>query len=108
MEPITDEEFPAYWKYSVTSWIKDMSNAGLMSRDIPYEEAESEVRKFIPEGLHTPGHFFFYLVESGTRVGKIWFELRNRRGMSEAYLWDIFIIAEHRGKGFGKARVRDE
>ncbi len=105
MESIDDKDFPEYWRYSVVSWITDMTNAGLMNQNISYEEAEVEVKKFIPDGLRTPGHFFFHLKEGEKKVGTIWFEVRVRRGIKEAYLWDIFINADQRGKGYGKTAM---
>ena len=52
---VTEREFPDYWRYSVESWIRDMGRAGFLRDDITFEEAEMEVRKFIPNGLSTEG-----------------------------------------------------
>lgn len=100
-EPIREDEFDEYWKHSVESWMKDMGKAGLIDSSISYEEAEGHVKKFIPEGIHTPGHHFMHIIANGDKIGTLWIEIRTK-GTTEAYLWDIFIENGYRGKGYGK------
>jgi ribosomal protein S18 acetylase RimI-like enzyme len=105
-EPITEKEFQDYWRYSVESWIRDMGRAGFLREDITFEEAEKEVRKFIPDGLSTEGHHIMHIMDNGNAVGTIWYEIRDR-AMREAYLWDIFIDEDQRGRGYGKEAMRE-
>jgi ribosomal protein S18 acetylase RimI-like enzyme len=105
-EPITEEEFPDYWRYSVESWIRDMQGAGLLRDSITYEEAENEVRKFLPDGLSSKGHHIMRIVDDGIRVGTIWYEIRDRV-MREAYLWDIIVNEDQRGRGYGKGGMKE-
>ena len=105
-EPITKEEFPDYWRYSVESWIRDMSKAGFLSDDITYEEAEKDVKKFLPDGLSTKGHHIMRIMDDGAQVGTIWYEIRDKV-MREAYLWDIIVNKDQRGKGYGKEAMRE-
>lgn len=104
-EPIPGEDFTDYWNYSVESWTRDMKRAGLIDKNITLEEADAQVRKFIPDGLKTPGHYFLYVFDEDVKVGKIWLEVR-QRGEIEAYLWDIFIDENFRGKGYGKKSMK--
>ncbi len=105
-EYMKKDEFPRYWKYSVESWITDMQKAGLLKEEITYEEAEEQVKKFLPEGTETPGHHIMHIIHAEERVGDIWFEIRER-GVKEAYLWDIVINKEHRGKGYGRKSMTE-
>lgn len=105
LEPIPESDFTDYWNYSVKSWKKDMMKAGLLGADTTFEEADAQVRKFIPEGMKTPGHFFFYVYSDQEKVGKIWLELRAGRA-NEAYIWDLFLEKDFRGKGYGKETMK--
>lgn len=105
-EPIAPEEFPTYWKYSVESWIRDMQKAGFLKEDMGYREAEKEMRKFLPDGLSTAGHHIMHIVVNGKRVGTIWYEIREK-AIREAYLWDIFLGEDERGKGYGKQAMTE-
>ena len=105
-EPITEKEFPDYWRYSVESWIRDMQRAGFLREDITLEEAEKEARKFIPSGLSTEGHHIMHIMNGNDAVGTIWYEIRDK-AMKEAYLWDILIDENQRGKGYGNEAMRE-
>ena len=39
-------------------------------------------------------------------MGTIWYEIRDRV-MREAYLWDIFINEDRRGRGYGKETMSE-
>jgi GNAT superfamily N-acetyltransferase len=105
-ESITEKEFPDYWRYSVESWIRDMGRAGFLREDITFEEAEKEVKKFIPDGLSTEGHHIMHIMDNENAVGTIWYEIRDRV-TREAYLWDIFIDEDQRGRGYGKEAMME-
>lgn len=104
-ETIPEEDFTEYWDYTVESWTRDMKRVGLIAKNTTQEEADAIVRKSIPNGFETPGHYFFYVYDKNVRVGKIWVEIR-KRGEMEAYLWDIYIDVEYRGKGYGKESMK--
>lgn len=104
-KPMSRDEFSAYWKYSVGSWKRDMDNAGLIEKGISYEKAEEYVKKFLPNGIDSPGHHLMHIVDDKETVGSIWFEIRDR-GVREAYLWDIIINENYRGKGYGTNAMR--
>ena len=105
-EPISAEDFPCYWKYSIESFTRDMKQAGFLKENITYEEAEKDMRKFLPEGLSTKGHRIMQIVEKGEVVGTIWYEVRERV-VKEVYLWDIFINENRRRQGYGKESMTE-
>ena len=105
-EYMKKDEFPEYWKYSVESWKYDMQKAGFIGEGMTYEEAEEQVRKFLPTGAETPGHYLMHIFKGRERVGDIWFEIRER-GLKDAYLWDIVIYDGNRGKGYGKESMKE-
>lgn len=105
-EPISPEDFPNYWEYSIDSYTRDMKEAGFLKDNITYEEAEKDMRKFLPEGLSTKGHHIMQIIEKGDVVGTIWYEIRERV-VKEAYLWDIFIKEDKRGRGYGEEAMKE-
>ena len=82
-----------------------MQRAGLMKGGTTFEEAEMEIREFLPDGLSTEGHHIMNIKDNGEVVGTIWYETRDGV-MREAYLRDIFINEDRRGMGYGKEAMR--
>ena len=105
-EYLKEDEFPEYWRYSIESGMRDMQKAGFFDRDMTYEEAEKQFRKYLPDGLKTPGHHIMHILNNESVVGNIWFEIRSRN-VREAYLWDIIIFKEYRGKGYGRQSMTE-
>ena len=91
--------------YSVESWVRDMQRAGLIKEGATFEDAEKDVRKFLPDGLSTEGHHIMNIEDNGEVVGTIWYETRDGV-MREAYLRDIFIDENRRGRGYGKETMK--
>ncbi|MGC8515802.1 MAG: GNAT family N-acetyltransferase [Thermoplasmata archaeon] len=104
-KPMSRDEFSAYWKYSVESWKRDMDEAGLIEKGISFEKAEEYVKKFLPNGIDTPGHHLMHIMDDEATIGSIWFEIRDK-GVREAYLWDIIINESYRRKGYGTGTMR--
>ncbi len=105
-EPLPESDFADYWRYAVDTWMRDMIKSGLIDKNITTEEAETEVHKFLPQGMNTPGHYFFNVVDNRENVGKVWIGIRTKGGTVEAFLWDIVIEEKHRGKGYGKDAMK--
>ena len=105
-EYLKEDEFPEYWRYSIESGMHDMQRAGFFDKDMTYEEAEKHFKKYLPNGLKTPGHHIMHILNNGSVVGNIWFEIRSG-SLREAYLWDIIIFREYRGKGYGRQSMME-
>lgn len=62
--------------------------------------------RLLTEGIKTEGHHFFKVLDSGNEqlVGHLWIRVEpgeDRR----AFIFDVYIEEEHRGKGYGKAMM---
>ncbi|MEV6652175.1 GNAT family N-acetyltransferase [Streptomyces sp. NPDC051219] len=80
----------------------------LMGRGIPEDQAraksESDHSSALPDGRHTPDTYLGVLLHDGTQVGTLWVALRPvRPGMPGAFVFDVEVAAEHRGRGHGRA-----
>ena len=71
------------------------------------EEAAANMLKlqaqFLPQGLKTPGHFFYTLETdvAKEKVGSLWFTLEEHEGEKAIFVMDIQIDPQHRRKGYG-------
>lgn len=57
--------------------------------------------ELLPQEMQTPGHRF-WIVEAGDqrRVGTLWVQIRDAK--HEAYIYDIEMDPDQRGKGYGR------
>jgi GNAT superfamily N-acetyltransferase len=76
------------------------------------DEAEANmarlVAQFLPQGLATPGHFFWTIEDrdAGAQVGGLWVALAEEAGARQFFVMDIQIYEPYRRRGYGTQAFR--
>ncbi|KUF14101.1 MULTISPECIES: GNAT family N-acetyltransferase [Streptomyces] len=95
---MTPEEFTPWAEHSVRSYAKDWADRG-----VPEEQARAKAaadyETLLAEGLATPGNRLSVLLHDGTAVGTLW--LAESDG--HAFVYDVEVGPEHRGRGHGRS-----
>ena len=102
LRSMTAAEFETYRAKLIPEYAAEHVRAGDWTADQAETLAAREVNDLLPAGPDSPG--MLLLVAStpgGEPVGVLWVALDRRPG--EAWIYDIEINAEHRGKGYGRA-----
>ena len=105
--PMSEAEFAAYLAHAV----RDYADSHIRAGDVVPEEALSRAQKdydeLLPEGLHSENDFLFTLTHDTLgAIGMVWFELRERRAVKSAYLYDFTIGENLRGQGYGRQALQ--
>ncbi len=101
-EKMTQEEYPPYRENSLKGYARDMGIAGVWDED-DLKRADAEFSRLLPDGIRTPGMELNTIKskENGEKIGYIWFQIKDDKKKT-AYVWDILIFENQRGKGYGK------
>jgi len=99
---MTRDEFSKYRKLSLEEYAQDIARNFRRPIDEVRTEAKQQVRRILRNGLSTPGHFLYNVLEKKTSetIGLIWFNVDDDK--KRAFLYDILIYQPHRGKGYGR------
>ena len=105
LQPMIEDDYNAYMPHSLEGYAAERAQA----EDTPLEKerkvASEQMASLLPQGLHTPEHFFWRVVaEDGARVGTLWVHVQPAE--RRAFIYDIEIDAAQRGKGYGEATMR--
>ncbi|MFE0702610.1 GNAT family N-acetyltransferase [Streptomyces sp. NPDC058872] len=101
--PVTEPEFEEWSARSraafAQSWI---------DRGVPEEQAlakaEDGRRRFLPQGLATPGVTVVVGLRDGRVVGHLWVGRMERDpGAGTAFVFEVEVVEGERGKGYGRA-----
>ena len=105
LRPLPPEQFDEWSATGRREYAADMvANAGMA----PARAREKAVRDYLavlPEGLETPGHWIFVVEADGRPVGRLWFAERVVDGQNSAFLYDVHIDEDERGRGHGRAAM---
>ncbi|WP_257001566.1 GNAT family N-acetyltransferase, partial [Streptomyces albidoflavus] len=101
--PMTEGEYAQWETVSREAYAQEWANRGL-----PEEQArarsEASYRDNLPQGLATPGVSFGVVEADGAPAGHVWVSSGQAGpGVPGAYVFDIEVRPEFRGRGLGRA-----
>jgi ribosomal protein S18 acetylase RimI-like enzyme len=104
LRPMSEAEYGAFRAVLDEQYAWDTARA----RDISLEEARvvtgRQVAEQLKDGLATEGHHLWKVVsEQGRPVGDLWVFVEPAK--HGAFIYDISISEQYRGKGYGKAAM---
>ncbi|MCQ4086448.1 GNAT family N-acetyltransferase [Saccharibacillus sp. JS10] len=108
LEPMNEEEFRVYRARAVIEFAEDKVKAGTWNEEESLKLSEESYRKYLPDGIHTEGHHLYMIRQPNEQkqIGNIWLHVSEAPAGTVAFLYDIVIEEEYRGKGFGQATMQ--
>ena len=101
--PMTEADFATYLARAVRSYADDHIRAGDVLPEEALPRAQKDYDELLPEGLRSKNQFLFNLTHDALgAIGMLWFALKEHRDVKTAYLYDISIREDLRGRGFGR------
>jgi len=104
---MTWAEFDAWSPRSRRGFAAHQVAAGLAAERKAAVLAETVFADLLPEGVATPGHFFWsaHPTQEPTTAGYLWLVLRPLADGTEAYVMDLEVLPEARRQGLGRATM---
>ena len=101
LRAMTASEFDVFRARSEVGYAQAHVEAGDWDAEHAAQRAKEETQSLLPAGLDTPG-MLFVTAEADAVVGRAWVALQ-QGARAGAWIFDIEIDAEHRGRGHGRA-----
>jgi ribosomal protein S18 acetylase RimI-like enzyme len=102
LEVMTEAEYAIYSEHLINDYAKDNVEAGHWDEGEAVEKSRQSVASLLPQGLQTKNHVIFSVWDGEQRVGHTWVQTRLDAPTKTAFIFDIEILAEQRGKGYGR------
>jgi ribosomal protein S18 acetylase RimI-like enzyme len=105
LRPMSASEFAAMRARLVREYAAEQVQTGNWSADEAERRASERTDELLPEGVETPGMLMLTAdTTNGDLVGHVWLALERQLGSgSRAWIYDIEVLPERRGRGFGRA-----
>lgn len=102
LKPMNEEELQAFLEYLIPDYAKEKVEAGVWKAEEAPHLSREAILRLLPEGLATKDQYLYMIEEEGgSPIGFIW--LYVDQGKQEAFLYEISLYEEWRGRGLGKA-----
>ncbi|MGM0641563.1 MAG: GNAT family N-acetyltransferase [Thermotogota bacterium] len=98
------DSYKNYSDYAIKNYADEKVKSGNWSEKEAYNLAKETFDKMLPEGPDTKNNYMYniYLSENKEHIGYIWFIEQGET----AFLADIIIFEDFRGKGYGKEAMK--
>lgn len=107
LRPMTDSELAGRLPVLTDSYSDDLSRSRGLPADRARVDAERQIADLLPAGVRTDGALLRTGVVEGEPVGWIWIALPGSAGQRDmAWIYNIEVDPDHRGKGYGRALMR--
>jgi ribosomal protein S18 acetylase RimI-like enzyme len=104
VQPMTAAEFGEFRSRLIRDYAADQVRAGNWAAADAEDRAASQTDGLLSEGVRTPGMLLLTArTADGRRAGHVRVALRGPAGDGGAWISDIEIAAEQRGRGYGRA-----
>ncbi|MFG1676001.1 GNAT family N-acetyltransferase [Micromonospora sp. NPDC049282] len=105
LRAMSPEEFDGWQHELAVEYAREHVTAGNWTAEEGLDRARQAIAAQLPDGMATPGELLLVgVLADGTPIGRLWISLTHPRGLPDcAFLQDIEVGAEHRGRGLGRA-----
>jgi len=100
LKKMSKKEFTVYFEDKIERYSDVLlENVHEISSEEPLSKARKQLNNLLPKGLETHNHHLYNIYEADQLIGFIWLKVEKEK--KSAFLYEIFIFEEFRGKGFG-------
>lgn len=108
LEYLDDADFDAYLKAGIENYANEKIAAGTWTKEGSLEKARAAYARLLPDGRKTKDQHLFSIIDEATsqKVGIVWLGVNlHSEDVSGAFIWDIIVFPEFRGRGYGKGAM---
>ena len=102
--PMTEAGFPAFLEAAIESYANDNVASGRWNASDAPALAREETQRLLPQNEATAENYLFVLHDSELKahVGYLWFGTLARGAKKVAYLYQLYVNAQLRRRGYGR------
>ncbi len=99
--PMNESEFVVWFDNSKSTYRDELHKNGFTAEEAQ-TKANDDMAKLLPEGLSSKDQFVMTMKDSDRWVGTLWFGIRGAADNRKAFIFDIVVNENERGKKYGE------
>ncbi|MEL3973486.1 GNAT family N-acetyltransferase [Rossellomorea oryzaecorticis] len=103
-KPMTSEEFSIFLEKSIINYAEEKAHSGNWTEEESFERAKADYARLLPQDEKTENNHLYSLFQDHILIGSFWLAVMpNKTG----YIYNVEIVKEFRGQGFGKSAMKE-
>lgn len=108
LQPMMEAELQRFLEPAILEYAQGHVDSGRWTEAEAVEKARQEFQNLLPQGVATPHHYLFTLVnEAQQQVGMLWFARRESQEQSIAFVYEVHIDERFRRRGYAFQAFRE-
>ena len=105
--PMNQDRYNNYIKKAIQQYAEEVAKSRGIDLDKALQLTNEVFNTLLPYGLKSKNQFLNVIVnDENENIGIMWFSMESNHGDNEAFLYDIEINKEYRGKGYGHESMK--
>ena len=107
LQQMTQDIYNNYINYAIQYYAEEGAQSGNIDFDKSLQQSKKEFNTLLPNGLKSENQYLHIIInDENENIGIMWFSTESNHGDNEAFLYDIEINKEYRGKGYGRESMK--
>lgn len=106
LTPMDEKIFKDYYEQSMKDYAYEHVKAGNWKEEEAMQKAKEQFEQLLPNGLATKNHYLFSVLAYGEAIGSLWLYVTATEHEKKAFIYDVELEKDQRGKGYGKETMR--
>tara|TARA_B100001123_G_C14691403_1_gene781492 strand:- start:52 stop:549 length:498 start_codon:yes stop_codon:yes gene_type:complete len=108
LKPMNQKIYNNYIQNAIRQYAEEGAKSGrIMEFSEALKLAKNEFDSLFPNGLNSNNQFLYNIINDEIQnIGIMWFSSKSNHGENEAFIYDIEIKKEYRGKGYGRESMK--
>lgn len=104
LKEMSKEDFDPYFQNKIKRYAGVLSENIIEQGEDPSSKALKQLNGLLPNGIETPNHHLFNIQRGENLIGFVWLKIEEEK--KSAFLYEIYILEEYRGKGYGTETMK--
>ena len=107
LQPMTQAMYNNFIKKAIQQYAEEVAQSKGIDLDKALQLSNKEFNSLLPNGLKSENQYLNTIInDENENIGIMWFSTESDYGKNEAFLCDIEINKEYRGKGYGRESMK--
>ncbi len=102
---LAEFEFDNWLQASIRNYAASNVRSGRWNEEGAQAKSAEACHNLLPAGVSTPDHHILSVLADEEAIGTLWLWVNSKSSPKKAYIYDIALHPEFRGKGLGKATM---
>ena len=107
LKSMNQDIYNNYIKKAIQQYAEEVAKSRGIDLDKALQLTNEEFNTLLPNGLKSENQYLNTIInDENEHIGIMWFSTESNHGENEAFLYDIEINKEYRGKGYGHESMK--